>query len=105
MARGFIDSASVSQVVQSLDRGCHADDQWTYTVLTVVTQILIQSPDHWHIAPGVQPDSGVASDHQAKLIDGLAKVARLVTSNHSHRPILSTLSRRRKLGLAKLTMC
>ncbi len=73
MSRGLVDSGTISNVVQALDRQRCANDDWASQSLTTVTQFLIQS-DHWHIAPGNQTHIGVALDHQSKLIDRLATI-------------------------------
>lgn len=65
---GLVDSATVAQVVQCLDRGTTGQYPWSLTTVLDLTAILIRESS-MALAPGLGPPKGVALDGQDLLID------------------------------------
>jgi hypothetical protein len=70
MTTGFIDAASISQIVQCLDRGYENQYPWSLKTAIDLTVLLIKT-DHQHIAPTMSQRGGPVLDYQDRLIDRL----------------------------------
>lgn len=68
MADGLIDSATVSQVVQCLDRGTTGQYPWSLTTVIDLTALLMRA-DNFALAPGLAPSANVVLNDEARLTD------------------------------------
>lgn len=67
MTRGIIDTATVSQVVQCLDRGMAGQYPWSLGTVLDLTALLIRE-GHMGLAPGLTPPKRAVQDNQDLLI-------------------------------------
>jgi hypothetical protein len=82
MPEGLVDSATISQVVQCLDRGTRGQYPWSLGTVLEFTALLMRE-GHLALAPGLTPPKGVIADDQDRLVDllvsnGLVGFARRV---------------------------
>jgi hypothetical protein len=70
MATGFVDSASISQVVQCLGASVSQPYPWSIRTAIDLTSLFLGT-DNQHIAPGLSRQGGCALDAQDYLIDRL----------------------------------
>lgn len=70
MSRGFVDSASLYQIIQCLDTAYADQYPWSLQTAVNLTTILIGT-DHQHIAPGLRGRPGFVVDEYDRFVDQL----------------------------------
>ena len=71
MTNGYIDSASLHQVIQCFDASYSDQYPWSLQTATEVTSLLVRT-EHQHIAPGLgTKGSAIVADQYDKLVDQL----------------------------------
>jgi len=81
MPKGLIDTATVSQVVQCLDRGMVGQYPWSLTTVLDLTALLMRQ-EHMALAPGLSPPKGSVRDGQDLLIDVMLSNDLVSTLSH-----------------------
>ena len=68
MPTGLIDTATISQVVECLDRGMTGQYPWSLRTVLDLT-VLLMREEHLALAPGLAPPKGIVRDNQDLLMD------------------------------------
>lgn len=74
MQTGLIDSATISQLVQCLDRGTKTQYPWSITEALDLTSLLIRE-SNLSVAPGIAGPKGVANDAADQLLDSMLRAS------------------------------
>lgn len=102
MTTGLVDSATVSQVVQCLDRGMTSQYPWSLRTVIDFTALLMRE-DHMALAPGLMLPKSIVVDNQDLLIDIMSSNGLIASLSMFDENTVHSATRRSKQWIGRGT--